>query len=193
MEKMKILATVLALSLTASYAYAAEGDLGIGQGKVTFNGKLIAETCQLEDGMDNIMVTLPTLSTQTLAAAGATGGSKSFEIKVKSCDPSITKVAAHFEAIGSTGVDSKTGNLENKAVAVGEDKPATGVQIRLYNSDSAQNQLVLGDTGEAFDVIPGVGAEGGKATMRYYGGYYATAPTTPGLVTATAMYTLSYP
>ncbi|WP_456310620.1 fimbrial protein [Serratia proteamaculans] len=186
MEKMKFLATALALSLTASYSYAA--DLGVGQGKVTFNGKLIAETCQLEDGMDNIMVTLPTLSTQTLAAAGATGGSKVFEIKVKGCDKSIKKVAAHFEAIGSTGVDSKTGNLENKAVTVGEDKPATGVQIRLYNSDAEQNQLLLGDTGESFDV-----ATAGTATMRYYGGYYATAKTTPGLVTATAIYTLSYP
>jgi len=186
MEKMKFLATALALSLTASYSYAA--DLGVGQGKVTFNGKLIAETCQLEDGMDNIMVTLPTLSTQTLAAAGATGGSKVFEIKVKDCDKSIKKVAAHFEAIGSTGVDSKTGNLENKAVTVGEDKPATGVQIRLYNSDAEQNQLLLGDTGESFEV-----EAAGTATMRYYGGYYATAKTTPGLVTATAMYTLSYP
>ncbi|MEJ5062199.1 MULTISPECIES: fimbrial protein [unclassified Erwinia] len=186
MEKMKFLATALALSLTASYSYAA--DLGVGQGKVTFNGKLIAETCQLEDGMDNIMVTLPTLSTQTLAAAGATAGSKVFEIKVKDCDKSIKKVAAHFEAIGSTGVDSKTGNLENKAVTVGEDKPATGVQIRLYNSDAEQNQLLLGDTGESFEV-----EAAGTATMRYYGGYYATAKTTPGLVTATAMYTLSYP
>ncbi|MBK4726008.1 fimbrial protein [Pantoea agglomerans] len=185
MEKMKFLATALALSLTASYSYAA--DLGVGQGKVTFNGKLIAETCQLEDGMDNIMVTLPTLSTQTLAVAGATGGSKVFEIKVKDCGKSIKKVAAHFEAIGSTGVDPKTGNLENKAVTVGEDKPATGVQIRLYNSDAEQNQLLLGDTGESFTV------ETGKATMRYYGGYYATAQTTAGLVTATAMYTLSYP
>jgi len=186
MEKMKIYATVLALSLTASYSHAA--DLGVGQGKVTFNGKLITETCQLVDGMDDIIVPLPTLSIKTLATAGATAGSKVFEIKVKDCPTEITKVAAHFEAIGSTGVDSKTGNLENKAVTVGEDKPATGVQIRLYNSDAEQNQLLLGDTGASFDV-----QEGGTATMRYYGGYYATAATTPGLVTATALYTLSYP
>ncbi|WP_455814280.1 fimbrial protein [Pseudomonas graminis] len=191
MEKMKIFATVLALSLTASSAYAE--DLALGQGKVTFNGKLIAETCQLDSGMDNIMVPLPTLSTQTLAKAGTEAGSTKFDIKVIKCDPSIKKVAAHFEAIGSTGMDPKTGNLENKAVTVGEDKPATNVQIRLYNSDSATDQLVLGETGASFDVTPGAGTEGGSATMRYYGGYYATNATTPGLVTATAMYTLSYP
>ncbi|MTD28142.1 fimbrial protein [Erwinia sorbitola] len=182
MKKFKIYASVLALSMAASYAYAATpATPGVGQGQVQFNGKLIDETCEIESGSENIQVTLPTLSTKTLAVEGATAGSKSFDIKVIKCPAAITKVAAHFEAIGSSGGNSATGNLVNSATT-----GAAGlVEVRLYNSN--ENQLILGNSGDP------VAVKDQKATLRYYGGYYATGVTTPGLVTATALYTLSYP
>lgn len=177
MEKFKLIASVLALSIVSSYSYAE-----VGQGEVRFSGKLIDDTCQIEPGKENIDVVLPTLSTKTLAADGAVAGSKSFDISVVDCPAGITKVAAHFEAVGSSGGNAATGNLKNVA-PVGS--AATKVEVRLYNSD--ENHLVLGNTGEAFPV------KDKKATLRYYGGYYATGATTAGEVKATAMYTLSYP
>lgn len=175
MEKMKIIAIVLALSIPASYSYAAT------QGEVEFTGKLVAETCKIETDKENIKVTLPTLSTQTLNSGGMVAGSTEFEISVVECPTAITSVAAHFEAIGSSGGNAATGNLKNTASA----NAAKNVEVRLYNAD--EKQLLLGNTGVAFPV------KDAKATLRYYGGYFSTAATTAGDVKATAMYTLSYP
>uniref|UniRef100_UPI0035E4580E fimbrial protein n=1 Tax=Paraburkholderia youngii TaxID=2782701 RepID=UPI0035E4580E len=41
-----------------------------GTGQVTFNGELIDDTCVINAGDDDKTVTLPTLSTQSLVAAG---------------------------------------------------------------------------------------------------------------------------
>ncbi|MBV4367414.1 fimbrial protein [Erwinia phyllosphaerae] len=180
MRNFKLALCVLSLGLVSGFTHAAT------QGTVEFNGKLINETCKIDDDSVDIVVQLPTLSTQTLTAAGDTGGSRLFDISVNSCPASITKVAAHFEAIGGSGSDASTGNLTNDAKASGDDVAATNVQIRLYNSD--EKPLALGATGSAAAVD-----STGKASMRYYGGYYATGKTTAGLVHAKARYTLSYP
>ena len=182
MRNLKLSFCAIALTIASGSALAA-GE--VTQGTVTFNGELITETCSIATDSVNIQVTLPTVSTQTLNAAAVTAGSKGFDINVVNCPTGITSVAAHFEAIGSSGVDSATGNLTNQFVAAGDDAKAGNVEVRLYNSD--EQHLKLGETGAAATVT------GGKATMRYYGGYYATAATTPGKVMAQAAYTLAYP
>lgn len=168
--------TLCALALAATSASA----LAATQGTVNFKGKLISETCSIAPGKENVDVLLPTLSVQTLNASGIEAGSKVFAIEVVNCDPAISKVAAHFEAIGGSPTDTVTGNLENEATG-----GAQNVQVRLYDAD--MTQLRLGDTGK------GVTVAGGAATLRYYGGYYATAQTTAGDVVAKAVYTLAYP
>uniref|UniRef100_UPI0035E3F216 fimbrial protein n=1 Tax=Acinetobacter courvalinii TaxID=280147 RepID=UPI0035E3F216 len=60
------------------------------------------------------------------------------------------------------------------------------VQVRLYDAD--EKPMKVCQTGKAFNVN-----QDGKATMRYYGGYYATGATSPGLVYAQVRYTLAYP
>lgn len=179
MRNVKMTLCAVALAMTSASALAAGAP---GQGTVTFNGKLIAETCTVDPSSVDIQVTLPTLSAQTFNAAGVESGSKGFDIKVINCDPSITKVAAHFEAIGGSGTDSTTGNLTNQATT----NAAQNVQVRIYNSD--EKQLKLGETGIAATV-----AADHSATMRYYGGYYSTAAATAGDVNAKAMYTIAYP
>ncbi|AXF77605.1 type 1 fimbrial protein [Erwinia tracheiphila] len=173
--------------LTLGMAVSAQA---VTQGTVEFDGKLITETCSIDTDSQAIIVNLPTLSTQTLSDAGAVGGSRSFDIKVSDCPTgegaAITKVAAHFEAIGGTGVNSVTGNLTN--AYTGTEPKATNVEVRLFDADGA-TQLALGNTGTAFDID----SKAGTATMRYYGAYYATGATTPGKVYAKAQYTLAYP
>ena len=181
MNKFKLSLCVFALSVASSSVFAAGT-----QGTVTFNGELIAETCAIVDGYEDIIVNLPTLSTTTLAARDATGGTKAFEIKVEECPEEITTVAAHFESIGSTGFNTTTGNLTNQYSGSPTDLAAGNVEVRLY--DTNEQQLRLGSTGQAATV-----AADGTATMVYHGGYYATAATTAGKVYAQALYTLAYP
>ncbi|WP_105652594.1 fimbrial protein [Cronobacter dublinensis] len=176
MRKINFAYCALALGLLSGYAQAAS------QGTVTFNGKLIAETCEIDTNDVDKTVTLPTLSTQTLAKAADVGGTTTFTIKAVNCPDAIKKVAAHFEALDSTGFNPVTGNLTN-AAAIGA---AKNVEVRLYNIDSTV--IPVGGTGKAFDVQTDK-----TATMSYVGGYYATAATEPGDVTAKVNYTLSYP
>jgi len=179
MHKLNLTVCALALSV-ASFAGHA-GSTGV----VNFNGKLINETCQVDTASENIDVTLPTLPTQELAVAGAEKGSTSFEITVIGCDAGITKVAAHFEAVGSTGYNPVTGNLVNTAAA-GADE----VEVRLYNSVTGNTPIPVGQTGESFDVINNGVTNG--AILGYAGGYYATGATTAGDVTAKVNYVLAY-
>lgn len=177
MHKFKMTLCAMALAAVSTSALAANET----QGTVTFNGELVADTCTIASDSVDRQVQLPKVAIQTLAAAGATAGSKGFDLNVENCPEGITQVAAHFEAIGSSGVNSQTGNLTNSATT----NSANNVEVRLYNSD--EQQLKLGETGAPAPVT------GGKATMRYYGGYYATAATTAGQVKAVANYTLAYP
>jgi major type 1 subunit fimbrin (pilin) len=185
--KMAICAMALASAFTSASSFADTGG-NPGQGSVTFNGELLADTCTIDPATVDIDVTLPTLAIQTLPAADAEAGSKGFDIHVTDCPTDIPQVAAHFEAIGSSGEDSSTGNLKNMAPTDDAANPAASeVQVRLYNSD--EQQLKLGDTGNPFPIDPTTQ----EATMRYFGGYYATGATTAGKVYARAIYTLAYP
>ncbi|WP_158780623.1 fimbrial protein [Pantoea sp. BAV 3049] len=185
--KLTVCALALGMMASSSFVYAA-GE--VTQGTVEFNGELINETCSIDADSQAIVVTLPTLSTTTLASPGATGGSKLFDINVSGCptgtDAGITQVAAHFEAIGGTGTNATTGNLTNVYSGTTADPAAGNVEVRLYNSN--EEPLALGQTGDAATI-----SSTGTATMRYYGGYYATAATTAGKVNAKAQFTLAYP
>lgn len=181
MRIFKMTLCAMALTTVSTSTLAAKET----QGTVTFNGQLIAETCSIASESVDRQVQLPTVSIQTLNAAGTTAGSKGFDLNVEDCPAGITQVAAHFEAIGSSGVNSKTGNLTNDFTSTANVDKARNVEVRLYNSD--EQQLKLGETGAQAPVA------NGKATMRYYGGYYATDKTTAGMVQAKASYTLAYP
>ncbi|HFR4114608.1 TPA: fimbrial protein [Yersinia enterocolitica] len=182
MRKVNLAVCALALAVSSTTVFAASN------GTVTFNGLLQDDTCQIETGTEDVLVTLPTLSTSVLAKSGDQEGSTNFTISVVDCPVAVTKVSAHFNAINSDGVNPTTGNLTNSATG-----GATGAEVRLYNLDSTSSQIRVGDTGAAFDVTPGTGADPkGTTTLSYAGGYYATAATTPGIVTAKVQYVLSY-
>jgi major type 1 subunit fimbrin (pilin) len=180
MRKINLAFCGIALGLVSAAATAAV------DGTVTFNGKLINETCRVDSGSENIVVTLPTVSTTKLNAAGQQTGSTAFYINVTDCPAEVTKVAAHFEAINSTGYNSETGNLVNSA----PDAAASNVEVRLYNVDDGST-IRVGETGKPFDVNFAGGVPG-SATLSYAGGYYATQATTAGNVMAQVQYVLAY-
>jgi len=157
-------------------------------GSVTFNGKVITSTCSIVPGDIDKVVQLPTVNTTSLASAGAEAGSKNFTISVENCPQTVdpanpTTVAVHFEAIGSSGFDAKTGNLTNAALT----DPAGQVQVRLYNYGSS-SVIKLGDTGAYFPIDVATGT----ATTTYVAGYYASGPSSAGNVEAKVLYSLAY-
>lgn len=186
MNKMK-LALLVAGSLVAgasTSAFAAPGDT---QGTVTFNGKLITETCSIVGDKDQV-VELDAVSITTLNADKKEGGYKAFDIKVDCPDTKneFNDVGIHFEPVGSTTPwDPATGNLKNNST---DPNAAKNVQIRIYNTTGgAQNLAPIGQVSGW--ISP---AATGTNTFSYAGGYYATDATTAGPVTATVQYTLVY-
>ncbi|WGS46074.1 type 1 fimbrial protein [Burkholderia sp. JSH-S8] len=168
--------------LGAFVAPAAFAQTAPGTGQVTFNGELLPDTCEIAAGDESKTVTLPTLSTQSLDAAGKVEGAKMFDISVSNCPATLNNVAAHFE---TTNMDPATRNALNQATTT----PAGNVLVQLLDKDGT-TPILLGSAG-SYEPITGTGAARG-ATLSYGGQYYATAPTTPGNVTAIVRYTLAY-
>ena len=121
MHKINLIA---ALMLAAAPLAANAAD-----GTITFNGKVTDKTCTISTpGGKDFAVTLPTVSKNTLATAGAVAGRTPFAINLTKC--SAGNVATYFEP-GST-VDFNTGRLLNQASA----NAATNVQLQLLGSNN---------------------------------------------------------
>lgn len=187
MSKLKVTMCALAISMVSAYSWAGTPapTLAPGQGIVTFTGELTEDTCVVDDDSVDIQVALPTISTKTLAAAGAQGGSHTFAISVKECPAALLEVAAHFEAIDATKFNPTTGNLINQELSTAGG--ATNVEVRLFETDGTV--IPVGTTGSSFPVD----ATAHTATMTYVGAYYATGATTAGTLTSQVQYTLAYP
>ncbi|MEY1663072.1 fimbrial protein [Isoalcanivorax beigongshangi] len=174
-----------------SLAALAAGLLGSGvamaaDGTITFNGKITDQTCDIvTPGGKDFTVTLPTVSTGTLSAAGAVAGRTPFAINLENC--SKGKVATYFEP-GPT-VDFETGRLLNQASA-----GATNVQIQLLGSNN--NPLpVLAATSNGAQTNSqwvDVANDGEAADLNYYAEYYATDAAGAGDVTTSVQYTIIY-
>lgn len=169
-------ALTVAMAANASAAY---------DGKVTFGGELIDDTCKIDTDSQDIQVNLPRMNTNLLDKDGEMAGTKTFKINVSECPTSITKVAAHFDANANSGWDPKTGNLKNAAPAT--PTPADKVQVRLYNTDD-NSQIAIGSTGHQYNVDTATN----KASMVYAGGYYSTGKATAGPVNAWVQYVVDY-
>ncbi|VUS41198.1 fimbrial protein [Klebsiella spallanzanii] len=185
--KRLLLSTVVVSCLVAAGAQASDG-------QINFQGQLTDSTCQIAiDGSASpAIVVLPTLSTQTLAVAGNTGGRTQFDIQLSGCTGLVTAstAAAYFE--GGATVDSTTYNLVNTASSGG----AGNVQLQLvdvlsdstiqvgHNSQSSTNTPV---------VIPNTaGASTGTTILPYAVQYVATGATTPGVVTSNVSFSINY-
>lgn len=175
-------------------------------GTVNFGGLLLTTTCTISvnGGTSVGTVTLPTLSTGTLGAAGATAGRTNFTIGLSACNKSITtflnglagnplygvnttlsNAYAYFE--NGAGVDPVSKNILNASGT------ATGVQLQLVRAsglvikagDSTQLQVIGAP-------ISGDLVAGQTAVMNYAVQYIATAATTPGSVVGSVTYSIAY-
>lgn len=176
MKQITLLASVAILGMTTVYA---------ADGTITINGLVTDKTCDIVTPQGkNFIVTLPTVSKQTLAKVGDVAGRTPFTINLAKC--SEGKVATYFEP-GAT-VDFGTGRLNNQD-ATG----AKNVQIQLLGSN---NQfipvLAAGALGTQTNSQWVSVADAGAADLNYYAEYYATAASSAGKVTTSVQYTIIY-
>ncbi|MGS4873971.1 fimbrial protein [Acinetobacter nosocomialis] len=176
---MKKLALIAALSIVGiANAQAADGT-------ITINGLVTDKTCDIVTpaGKD-FTVTLPTVSKQTLAAAGNVAGRTPFQIKLANC--SEGKVATYFEP-GAT-VDFNTGRLLNQD-ATG----AKNVNVQLLGSNNQVIPVLAAGANGAQANSQWVDvAKAGSADLNYYAEYYATGASTAGKVNTSVQYTIIY-
>ncbi|MCF3128015.1 MULTISPECIES: fimbrial protein [Acinetobacter] len=176
---MKKLALIAALSVVGiANAQAADGT-------ITINGLVTDKTCNIVTpaGKD-FTVTLPTVSKQTLAAAGNVAGRTPFQIKLANC--SEGKVATYFEP-GAT-VDFNTGRLLNQDAS-----GAKNVNVQLLgNNNQVIPVLAAGANGAQANSQWVDVAAAGSADLNYYAEYYATGASTAGKVNTSVQYTIIY-
>ncbi|RLM11885.1 fimbrial protein [Gibbsiella quercinecans] len=183
--KISKLSAVLALAVSA--ATVSSFSAQAADGTITFNGKVTDQTCTISTpGGKDFTVTLPTVSSSTLASQSATAGRTPFSINLTQC--SKGQVATYFEP-GAT-VDFNTGRLNNQA----QTDAATNVQIQLLGSN---NQflpiLAAGSNGaQANSQWVAVANDGDSADLNYYAEYYATGAAGAGDVTSNVQYTIIY-
>lgn len=167
---------ILAIAAVAALSQAAQAS----DGTITFNGALQNATCTITGG-GNQTVTLPTLSTASLASAGTTAGDTLFNIAVTGCTAGLTSANAYFEAGGN--IDTATGRLKNTGAA-------TNVQIQLLNGNGSVVNLA-GSTSAAQSTVAAA-LTSGAGTQSFIARYYATGATTAGSVASSVTYSMVY-
>lgn len=152
-------------------------------GTINFTGELTAQTCtSTVNGTTSApTVTLPKLSTASLATAGATAGSTNFTIELSKCTNPIATAAAIFEA--GAGVDPVTKNLLNTGTA-------KNVQFQLL--DSAGKVIRAGDTASQVANATRTAVSNGNAVLPYAVQYVASGPSTAGTVVGSVTYSINY-
>lgn len=172
--------------LIASGLLASSGAAMAADGTITIRGAVTDTTCNISvnGGTADATVVLPTVSADTLTAAGDTAGTTPFSIALTGCSGTTLHTASAWFETGS-GVDTMTGRLNNIGGS------AENVQIQLLNA--AQSPITAGGTPDSttqndvpVDISPGSGA------LNYYARYYAMDASSAGSVASQVDYTIIY-
>lgn len=152
--------------------------------------KVTAPACTVSTASKNITVTLPSIQTSALSAAGTVAGRTGFNITLTGCPSGLTKAMAYFEPDATT-VDSTTHNLKNK------NGTAANVQVQLLNGNGSSavafSPILLGAP-EASQNSGQYAVAGGAVTMHYVAQYFAKgAAAGAGSVNTSIGFTIDYP
>lgn len=149
-------------------------------GTITINGQIAAATCTVAvTGTSGSTVTLPTVATSVLGAAGQTAGQTAFSIGLSGCSSGVTKAATYFEA----------GPTVNAAGRLNNTGSAANVNVQLLNSD---NSVITVGTAAPTTGAGTASVSSGSATLNYFARYYATAASGAGTVATTVQFSMVY-
>ena len=163
-------------------------------GKVTFNGEIITNTCTVISGDKDKIVTLPTVQASALSAANQTAGTTPFTIGLENC-ASASDVSVYFEP---NEYVSTEGRLKNSIPTGGSDNGADNVDIELLNNNYGVIDLANQTIDTATGKITGgnstiVTPVDGSATLPFYARYFATNAAEAGRVSSYINFTIVYP
>ena len=172
-------ALILAFGLASGSAFAAT------TGKVTINGEIVDQTCEIVAGDEAKVVTLATVPASAFTAADQIVAPQTFTIGLEGCNAGANVYAAFSAPLAN--VDASTHTLINKALTT----PATGVNVILSEQDDTK--ILLNDATYTLSTAQFVTTVAGANTLTYSAAYYSTAAAvTAGTVTATANYVIAY-
>ena len=176
--KKALVSTLLASASVMMFAPAAHA----ADGLIEFDGSITSATCKINGGTgQNFTVTLPKVSTTSLAEKGAWAGRQPFSIKLTECSPSSGVVSAYLEP-GPT-VNPQTGNLKVDSGG------ASNVEIALLNK-SYEKINAAGTTGN--QKVDKVNISSGNAQLDFYAQYEALGAATSGAAKSRINYTIAY-
>ncbi|MFH0265443.1 fimbrial protein [Vibrio rumoiensis] len=163
-------------------------------GKVTFNGEIIANTCTVISGDENKTVTLPTVQVSALTAENQTAGTTPFTIGLDNCTIA-SDVSVYFEP---NEYVSTEGRLKNTIPTGGETNGADNVDIELLNNNHGVIDLANQTIDPATGKVTGgnstvVTTVDGSATLPFYARYFATDAAVAGKVSSNVNFTIVYP
>ncbi len=101
MQKSLIAALLACAALAPAAAFAADGT-------ITINGAVTAQTCTINGGTPNFTVTLPKVSTSSLATAGTKAGATQFTIALTNCTPASGNAGADIVIGAASGSQNTT-------------------------------------------------------------------------------------
>lgn len=181
---MKLNNVILSAAIAAAFTMNAQA---ASNGVINFKGKIVDQTCDvLIDGQASpATVTLPTVSTSTLANAGDVTGQTHFNIELSNCT-SGGSVMSYFEN-GST-VDATTKMLKNTLTGA---TAATNVQLQLIDA-STGTAIQAGNTNQITNTTKVTIDSSMAAVLPYAVEYYSLGGTTAGDVESSVSFTIHY-
>ncbi|KFL49732.1 fimbrial protein [Burkholderia pyrrocinia] len=190
MKKITMLMSVAGLSFAAMNAALAS------DGKINFTGSVVASTCKINGGTNDLTVALPKASTNQLAKAGATAGRTPFSLSLTGCTTDTTdggntipapvnKVSVAFEP--GPNVNLATGRL----TLTGADA-AKNVEIGILNDKFSPIKVGAESTSQGSQIV-NIDTTAGTATLQYAAEYVATGAATGGSANSFVTYSLVYP
>ncbi|HHF3391879.1 TPA: fimbrial protein [Haemophilus influenzae] len=170
--------------------------------KVTFKGKVLANTCKLETESQNMTVTLPDVGKNALDQKGRVAGPKPFQIKLKECGansatPAATVVRARFYHIPAAGMSTTIVDATNDFTLTNTKttNKAQNVNIQLFEKDGS-TPIKIVTTGSTETTPTTIYKEtingGNNIILHYVAKYYATGVATAGEVEASTNFEVVY-
>ncbi|KWH02239.1 fimbrial protein [Burkholderia territorii] len=195
---MKKLAMMMS---AAGLAFVAVNAAHASDGTINFTGSVVASTCTINGGTNDLTVPLPKASTNQLATAGATAGRTPFTLALSGCTTDskddegvsipapVKKVSVAFEP--GPNVNLETGRLK----PTGADA-AKGVEIAILNDKYEPIKIGAESLTQGTQVVDIDTAESGTgtATLQFAAQYVATGDAVSGgSANSFVTYSLVYP
>ncbi|MBG2876469.1 type 1 fimbrial protein [Proteus alimentorum] len=174
------------VSLITALVFAAiSTNVIAADGKITFNGEIVKQSCTVEGGNKDKTVTLPKVSAVSLKEAGNVTGTTPFTIELSNCNASETITDVGLSFVGPN-IDLNTKTLKTEGIGA---TTAKNVNIALYNQDD--NLIKLGlDKDDQNVQYAKIASD--KAQLNYFARYYALGQAEPGLVETNVDFEIIY-